>query len=156
MSDFNHLDEHGHVHMVDVGGKDPTSRVAVAEGFVAMDAATADRLFAGTLDKGDALATVRIAAIQATKQTPTLIPLCHPLSVDRVEVFVERVDNGARIEVLCGVVARTGVEMEAMTGAVVGALTLYDMIKGIDRGATIESVRLLSKSGGKSGEWTRE
>jgi len=96
MSDFNHLDEHGHVHMVDVGGKDPTSRVAVAEGFVAMNAATADRLFAGTLDKGDALATVRIAAIQATKQTPTLIPLCHPLSVDRVEVFVERVDNGAR------------------------------------------------------------
>jgi len=156
MSDFNHLDEHGHVHMVDVGGKDPTSRVAVAEGFVAMNAATADRLFAGTLDKGDALATVRIAAIQATKQTPTLIPLCHPLSVDRVEVLVERADNGARIEVLCGVVARTGVEMEAMTGAVVGALTLYDMIKGIDRGATIESVRLLSKSGGKSGEWTRE
>jgi len=156
MSDFNHLDEHGHVHMIDVGGKDPTSRVAVAEGFVAMNAATADRLFAGTLDKGDALATVRIAAIQATKQTPTLIPLCHPLSVDRVEVLVERADNGARIEVLCGVVARTGVEMEAMTGAVVGALTLYDMIKGIDRGATIESVRLLSKSGGKSGEWTRE
>jgi cyclic pyranopterin phosphate synthase len=156
MSDFNHLDEHGHVHMVDVGGKDPSSRVAVAEGFVAMNAATADKLFAGTLAKGDALATVRIAAIQATKQTPTLIPLCHPLSLDRVEVLIERVDDGARIEVLCGVVARTGVEMEAMTGAVVGALTLYDMIKGIDRGATIESVRLLSKSGGKSGEWTRE
>jgi cyclic pyranopterin phosphate synthase len=156
MSDFNHLDEHGHVHMVDVGGKDPSSRVAVAEGFVAMNAATADKLFAGTLAKGDALATVRIAAIQATKQTPTLIPLCHPLSLDRVEVLIERVDDGARIEVLCGVDARTGVEMEAMTGAVVGALTLYDMIKGIDRGATIESVRLLSKSGGKSGEWTRE
>jgi cyclic pyranopterin phosphate synthase len=156
MSDFNHLDEHGHVHMVDVGGKDPSTRVAVAEGFVAMNAATADKLFAGTLAKGDALATVRIAAIQATKQTPTLIPLCHPLSLDRVEVLIERVDDGARIEVLCGVDARTGVEMEAMTGAVVGALTLYDMIKGIDRGATIESVRLLSKSGGKSGEWTRE
>jgi cyclic pyranopterin phosphate synthase len=121
-----------------------------------MNAATADKLFAGTLAKGDALATVRIAAIQATKQTPTLIPLCHPLSLDRVEVLIERVDDGARIEVLCGVDARTGVEMEAMTGAVIGALTLYDMIKGIDRGATIESVRLLSKSGGKSGEWTRE
>jgi cyclic pyranopterin phosphate synthase len=78
------------------------------------------------------------------------------LSLDRVEVLIERVDDGARIEVLCGVDARTGVEMEAMTGAVIGALTLYDMIKGIDRGATIESVRLLSKSGGKSGEWTRE
>ncbi len=156
MSDFNHLDEHGRVHMVDVGSKSPSSRVAVAEGFVAMNAATADRLFEGTLEKGDALATVRIAAIQATKQTPTLIPLCHPLYLDRVEVLVERVDDGARIEVLCGVDARTGVEMEAMTGAAVGALTLYDMIKGIDRGASIESVRLLSKSGGKSGEWTRE
>lgn len=155
MSDFNHLDEHGHVHMVDVGEKSPSSRVAVAEGFVSMNAATADKLFGGTLAKGDALATVRIAAIQATKQTPTLIPLCHPLSLDRVEVLIEREDDGARIEVLCGVEARTGVEMEAMTGAVVGALTLYDMIKGIDRGATIESVRLLSKSGGKSGEWTR-
>jgi cyclic pyranopterin phosphate synthase len=156
MSDFNHLDEHGRVHMIDVGEKNASLRVAVAEGFVAMSAATADKLFAGTLAKGDALATVRIAAIQATKQTPTLIPLCHPLSLDRVEVLVERVDDGARIEVLCGVNARTGVEMEAMTGAAVGALTLYDMIKGIDRGATIESVRLLSKSGGKSGEWTRE
>jgi cyclic pyranopterin phosphate synthase len=156
MSDFNHLDEQGRVHMVDVGGKNSSSRVAVAEGFVAMSSTTADKLFAGTLAKGDALATVRIAAIQATKQTPTLIPLCHPLSLDRVEVLIERVDDRARIEVLCGVEARTGVEMEAMTGAAVGALTLYDMIKGIDRGASIESVRLLSKSGGKSGEWTRE
>lgn len=156
MNDFNHLDEHGRVHMVDVGGKQPSSRVAVAEGFVAMDVATADELFSGTLAKGDALAAVRIAAIQATKQTPTLVPLCHPLSLDRVEVLIERVEEGARVEVLCGVEARTGVEMEAMTGAVVGALTLYDMIKGIDRGATIESVRLLSKSGGESGVWTRE
>ena len=156
VSEFNHLDEHGLVHMVDVGGKNPSSRVAVAESFVDMNAATADRLFSGSLAKGDALATVRIATIQATKQTSTLIPLCHPLALDRVEVSVERAESGARIEVLCGVEARTGVEMEAMTGAAVGALTLYDMIKGIDRGATIESVRLLSKSGGKSGEWQRE
>lgn len=155
MSDLNHLDDEGHVHMVDVGAKVPTVRVAVAEAAVTMDEVTADRLFAGQLDKGDALATVRIAAIQATKQTPTLIPLCHPLSLDRVEVVVERTDRGARIEVLAGVEARTGVEMEAMTGAAVGALALYDMIKGIDRAALIESVRLLSKSGGKSGEWQR-
>lgn len=156
MSELNHLDDEGNVHMVDVGSKAQTVRVAVAESSVAMDAATADRLFGGNLEKGDALATVRIAAIQATKLTPLLIPLCHPLALDRVEVLIERTDHGARIEVLCGVDARTGVEMEAMTGAAVGALTLYDMIKGIDRGASIASVRLLSKSGGRSGEWTRE
>jgi cyclic pyranopterin phosphate synthase len=155
MNEFNHLDDDGHVHMVDVGGKTPTVRIAVAESVVSMDPGTADKLFAGNLAKGDALATVRIAAIQATKQTPLLIPLCHPISLDRVEVAIERSEGGARIEVLCGLEARTGVEMEAMTGAAVGALTLYDMIKGIDRGATIESVRLLSKSGGKSGEWIR-
>jgi cyclic pyranopterin phosphate synthase len=142
--------------MVDVGAKASTVRVAVAEASVAMDDATAKKLFGGTLSKGDAMATVRIAAIQATKLTPTLIPLCHPLSLDRVEVSIEPADQGARIEVLCGVDARTGVEMEAMTGASVAALTLYDMIKGIDRGASIESVRLLSKFGGKSGEWTRD
>lgn len=156
MSDLSHLDDQGNVHMVDVGAKASTVRVAVAEASVAMDDATAEKLFGGTLSKGDALATVRIAAIQATKLTPTLIPLCHPLSLDRVEVLIEPSDQGARIEVLCGVDARTGVEMEAMTGASVAALTLYDMIKGIDRGAFIESVRLLSKSGGKSGEWTRD
>jgi cyclic pyranopterin phosphate synthase len=155
MNEFNHLDDDGRVHMVDVGGKTPTVRIAVAESVVSMDPGTADKLFAGNLAKGDALATVRIAAIQATKQTPLLIPLCHPISLDRVEVAIERSEGGARIEVLCGLEARTGAEMEAMTGAAVGALTLYDMIKGIDRGATIESVRLLSKSGGKSGEWIR-
>jgi cyclic pyranopterin phosphate synthase len=155
MDDMNHLDDQGNVHMVDVGEKATTRRLAVAEAFVIMDEATADKLFAGDLSKGDALATVRIAAIQATKQTPALIPLCHPISLDRVEVAIERTTRGARIEVLCSVDARTGVEMEAMTGASVAALTLYDMIKGIDRGASVESVRLLSKSGGKSGEWTR-
>ena len=155
MDDMNHLDDQGNVHMVDVGEKATTRRLAVAEAFVIMDEATADKLFAGDLSKGDALATVRIAAIQATKQTPALIPLCHPISLDRVEVVIERTARGARIEVLCSVDARTGVEMEAMTGASVAALTLYDMIKGIDRGASVESVRLLSKSGGKSGEWTR-
>ena len=156
MSDVNHLDDQGNVHMVDVGAKATTRRVAVAEASVIMDAATADKLFSGDLAKGDAMATVRIAAIQATKQTPALIPLCHPISLDRVEVAISRTFQGARIEVLCGVDARTGVEMEAMTGASVAALTLYDMIKGIDRGASIEAVRLLSKSGGKSGEWTRD
>jgi len=155
MSDFNHLDDEGNVHMVDVGAKQASVRVAVAEALVTMTPATAEKLFAGELAKGDALATARIAAIQAAKQTPTLIPLCHIIALDRVEVVIERTESGARIEVLAGVTARTGVEMEAMTGASVGALALYDMIKGIDRAASIESVRLLSKSGGKSGEWTR-
>ncbi len=156
MNEMNHLDDQGNVHMVDVGAKATTQRVAVAEALVIMAVATADKLFGGDLPKGDALATVRIAAIQATKQTPALIPLCHPISLNRVEVTIDRTTQGARIEVLCGVDARTGVEMEAMTGASVAALTLYDMIKGIDRGASIQSVRLLSKSGGKSGEWTRD
>lgn len=155
MDDMNHLDDQGNVHMVNVGEKATTRRLAVAEAFVIMEEATADKLFAGDLSKGDALATVRIAGIQATKQTPALIPLCHPISLDRVEVAIDRTTRGARIEVLCSVDARTGVEMEAMTGASVAALTLYDMIKGIDRGAFMESVRLLSKTGGKSGEWTR-
>ena len=116
---------------------------------------TSEKLFSDRLEKGDALATVRLAAIQATKRTSDLIPLCHPLPIDRVTVEIEAVESGARIEVLVGVEAKTGVEMEAMTGAAVGALTLYDMIKGIDRSACVETVRLLSKSGGKSGEWRR-
>ena len=155
MSEFNHLDDRGDVHMVDVGGKPVTVRVAVAEAFVSMAAETSRKLFADELEKGDALATIRIAAIQATKRTPDLIPLCHPLSIDRVTVGIEPVESGARIEVLVGVEARTGVEMEAMTGACVGALALYDMVKGIDRSASVEAVRLLSKSGGKSGDWRR-
>jgi cyclic pyranopterin phosphate synthase len=155
MSDLNHLDDEGNVHMVDVGAKPESTRVAVAEASVSMDATTVERLFGGELEKGDALATVRIAAIQAAKQTPTLIPLCHPIVLDRVDVIIERTSSGARIEVLTAVTARTGVEMEAMTGAAVGALALYDMVKGIDRGASIDAVRLLSKSGGRSGEWSR-
>lgn len=155
MSDLNHLDDRGNVHMVDVGAKPVTTRVAVAEAFVEMASETTDRLFSDELDKGDALATIRIAAIQATKRVPDLIPLCHPLPLERVEVSVERTDLGARIEVLVGVQARTGVEMEAMTGASIGALALYDMIKGIDRGASVKNVRLLKKSGGRSGEWER-
>jgi len=142
--------------MVDVGGKPTTVRVAVAEAFVSMAPETSVKLFADRLDKGDALATVRLAAIQATKRTSELIPLCHPLPIDRVTVEIEAVESGARLEVLVGVEAKTGVEMEAMTGAAVGALTLYDMIKGIDRSACVETVRLLSKSGGKSGEWRRD
>lgn len=152
---FSHLDAEGSVHMVDVGGKEITQRRAVAEVVVTMDAAVKGRLFAGELPKGDALAMVRLAAIMGAKRTPELVPLCHPISLDAVTVDVEAIDAGARIVVTATVAARTGVEMEAMTGAAIGAVALYDMIKGLDRGAEIGPLRLLSKSGGKSGEWHR-
>jgi cyclic pyranopterin phosphate synthase len=156
MSDgFSHLDSEGSVHMVDVGGKQVTSRRAVAEVVVTLDDSVRDRLFTGDLPKGDALAMVRVAAIMAAKRTPELVPLCHPVSLDAVTVDIEPTEVGARIVVTATVAARTGVEMEAMTGAAVGAVALYDMIKGLDRGAEIGSLRLVSKSGGKSGEWHR-
>jgi len=155
MTDMNHLTEDGTVRMVDVGAKDVTRREAVAVADVSMAESTADRLFAGDLPKGDALATVRIAAIQAVKKTPDLIPLCHPLQVSGVDVEVGRNESGASISVAVRIDGRTGVEMEALTGASIGALAMYDMIKGIDRGASIKSVRLESKTGGASGDWHR-
>ncbi len=156
MGEMNHLNQDGTVRMVDVGAKDETERRAVAVADVMMQSATSDRLFSGDLPKGDALATVRIAAIQATKRTPDLIPLCHPLQLSGVDVDIVRTESGAEISVEARLTGRTGVEMEAMTGAAVGALALYDMVKGIDRSAQISSVRLLHKSGGKSGPWNRD
>jgi cyclic pyranopterin phosphate synthase len=113
------------------------------------------RLFGGDLPKGDALGVARIAAIMATKQTSSLIPLCHPIPIDGVDVTIDETEHGARIEVTTRTSAKTGIEMEAMTAAAIGAVALYDMVKGIDRGAEVASVRLLHKSGGKSGEWNR-
>lgn len=155
MDDMNHLDDRGNVHMVDVGGKQVTDRVAVAAADVEMSASTQTRLFGANLPKGDALATVRIAAIQGAKRTPDLIPLCHPLAISSVSVSIEKTPSGARITVTVAVTAKTGVEMEAMTAASIGALAMYDMIKGIDRGARVAGVELLSKTGGRSGEWHR-
>ena len=152
---LSHVGDDGNARMVDVGAKPATRRRAVAEATVALSSTAADALFGGTLPKGDALAVVRVAAIQAAKRTSDLIPLCHPLGLDVVDVDIGRSDEGARIEVRCEVTARTGVEMEAMTGAAVGALALYDMVKAVDRGAAIGPVRLLEKSGGRSGEWRR-
>lgn len=153
--DFTHLDDKGHVRMVDVGSKDPTQRHAVAEATVVMSEKTRDRLLSGDLPKGDAMATVRLAAIQGAKRTPDLVPLAHPLAIDAISVEIEATDTGARITVSVSVTAKTGVEMEAITGAAIGAIALYDMIKGLDRGAEIASVRLLEKWGGKSGSWRR-
>lgn len=154
--ELTHLDDAGNVHMVDVGEKAATARRAVAEATVRMDESTRDRLFTGDLPKGDAVATVRIAAIQGAKETSSLVPLCHPIFVESLTVEVEPVAVGATITVTATVTAKTGVEMEAMTGAAIGAVALYDMIKGIDRGAVIDNIRLLEKSGGRSGEWRRE
>ena len=153
--DFTHLDDEGHVRMVDVGSKDPTQRHAVAEATVAMSEETRARLFSWDLPKGDAMATVRLAAIQGAKRTPDLVPLAHPLAIDAISVEIEATDTGARITVSVSVTAKTGVEMEAITGAAIGAIALYDMIKALDRGTEIASVRLLEKRGGKSGSWRR-
>lgn len=155
MTDFPHLSDSGDVHMVDVGGKDITERVAVAECLVAMSDSTRAALFGGDLPKGDALAAVRLAGIMASKRTPDLIPLCHPVAITGVEVLVEPVPVGARIEATVRTRGQTGVEMEAMTAVSVAALTLYDMVKGVERGVEIGPLRLLSKSGGRSGTWTK-
>jgi cyclic pyranopterin phosphate synthase len=142
--------------MVDVGRKAATVRTATAESIVRMSPAAHRALKAGALKKGDALAAVRIAGIQAAKRTSDLIPLCHPLALTHVDVSVTlRGRDAAVVTCTVGCTGPTGVEMEAMTGACVGAIALYDMVKSVDRGMTIESVRLLSKSGGKSGAYKR-
>jgi len=155
VDELTHLDETGSARMVDVGAKAPSDRQAVAEAVVVLSESTRAALFEGSLPKGDATAVARVAAIQAAKRTAELIPLCHPLALSSVTVDIEEVDVGARLVVTVRTTDRTGVEMEALTGASIGALTIYDMVKGIERGAEIGPVRLLRKSGGSSGEWER-
>ncbi len=141
--------------MVDVSEKEVSVRVASAESIVVLAKEPAEALFGGTLPKGDALAAIRLAGIMGAKRTAELIPLCHPLPIDAVDVSVTRVDEGARIVAEVTTTGRTGVEMEAMTAVTVAALTLYDMVKGIERGVEIGPVRLLRKTGGRSGTWER-
>ena len=156
MSDLSHINDDGEVAMVDVGAKAPTMRAARARASIQLLRSTREALFEGSLPKGDALATVRVAAIQGAKRTADLIPLCHPLALDAIDVDIEATDDGAVIEVEVRLTGRTGVEREAMTGAAIGALTMYDMVKGVDRAARVSSVELLTKSGGASGEWKRD
>jgi cyclic pyranopterin phosphate synthase len=155
--ELTHLDAQGRARMVDVGAKDATARVAVASAFVRMAPETRARLVSGDVPKGDVWATARIAGIQAAKRTPELIPLCHAIALTSVEVHFELDPDGQRVEIRATARAkdRTGVEMEALTAATVAALTLYDMLKAIDRAITIEQVALLEKRGGKSGDWAR-
>ena len=154
---LTHLDAEGAARMVDVGAKPVTERRAVARAIVRMAPETARAVLAGDAPKGDVLGTARIAGIQAAKRTGELIPLCHPIGLDHADVEAE-VDADAgtiTLTATAGVMARTGVEMEAMTAAAVAALTVYDMVKGIERGVSVERVELLAKSGGRSGDWHR-
>jgi cyclic pyranopterin phosphate synthase len=155
---LTHLDEGGRARMVDVGAKPETHRIAKAEAMVTMSAATLALVEAGSGKKGDVLATARIAAIAALKKTADLIPLCHPVRVVGTDVMLapDRELPGVRVEVEVHAFDRTGVEMEAMVGATAAALTIYDMVKGVERGVTIGPVRLLEKSGGRSGSWRRK
>lgn len=155
MGQLPHLDEAGQAHMVDVGDKAATRRQAVAEALVRMSAESTAALFGGGLAKGDALAVARVAGIQAAKRTSELIPLCHPLALTGVEIDIVQVDEGAHISVRVGTTGPTGVEMEALTAASVAALSLYDMVKSLERGVEIGPIRLLEKSGGRSGTWVR-
>lgn len=158
MSDLTHFDSSGRAHMVDVSAKATTAREAVAAGTVRMAQKTLDLIRQGGHAKGDVLAVAQVAAIMGTKRTADLIPMCHPLPIDGVEVALTPCDDPPRVEitVTVRVEGRTGVEMEALTGVSAAALTLYDMCKAVDKGMTLENIRLLSKTGGKSGTWTRE
>jgi len=158
MSKLTHLDEQGAARMVDVGDKAVTERVAVAGASVYMLPDTLQLLREGSHKKGDVLAVARIAGIQGAKKTPDLIPLCHPLMLNAVEVEFELDDTALCVHVraTCRVSGKTGVEMEALTAVALAALTIYDMCKAVDRGMEIRQVALLSKDGGKSGTWQRE
>jgi len=152
---LTHLDSSGRARMVDVSGKEITTRTATAAGRVLLSAEAVAALRDGTVPKGDALAVARIAAIGGAKQTPDLIPLCHPIGLHGVTVDLTVGDDGVRIEATARTADRTGVEMEALTAVAVGALALIDMIKSVDKAAVITDVMLLEKTGGKSGRWSR-
>ena len=153
--ELTHIDEAGEAHMVDVGDKAVTRRVAVAEGVVAMSPDLVEKFFSGDLPKGDAAAVARVAGILGAKKTAELIPLCHPLPLDSVEISLRRGGHGVTVTATVSTTGRTGVEMEAMTAVATTALTIYDMVKGVERGVTIEAVRLRMKEGGRTGTWER-
>jgi cyclic pyranopterin monophosphate synthase len=158
MSELTHFDEHGRARMVDVGAKDETHRVAVASGEVRMQPETVQLIEEGRAGKGDVLAVAEIAGIMAAKKTAELVPLCHPLPLTSVKLTLntDRKSNRVLIEATVETRGKTGVEMEALTAVSVAALTVYDMVKAVDRGMVIGEVRLEHKSGGRSGTWNRQ
>ncbi len=155
MSRLTHIDETGRANMVDVSAKAVTTREALAEGFVRMSAETLALALSGDAKKGDVRSTAEIAGIMAAKRTSELIPLCHPLALSKVEVRVEPGEGGLSVTARVRTSGQTGVEMEALTAVSVACLTVYDMLKAADKAMTIEAVRLMEKSGGKSGDWKR-
>lgn len=157
-SPLTHFDSAGQAHMVDVGAKQDTQRIARAIGRIVMQPATLALIQAGDAKKGDVIGIARVAAIQASKRTSDLIPLCHPLALTRVaaDFRIDAAANAVECEVIAQTTGKTGVEMEALTAVSVGLLTIYDMCKAADRGMKIENIRLLEKQGGKSGHWLAE
>ena len=153
MSKLTHLDETGAAHMVDVGAKPATERRAVAGGRITMSRGALEAIRDGNAPKGDVLSTARIAGIMAAKRTADLIPLCHPLALTKVSIDFTWEDNGIAVEAVAQTTGQTGVEMEALTAASVALLTLYDMAKALDRAMILGDIRLLEKSGGRSGDW---
>ena len=156
MTQLTHLNSQGEAHMVDISSKQDTSRLALAQSIVDLTPPIVAAINDKTLPKGDLFATVRIAAIQAAKKCSDLIPLCHPLPLSKITVDIVLDKTQLVITVECKTTGKTGVEMEALTAASVGALTAYDMCKGIDKGMVISQVKLLKKTGGKSGEWSAD
>ena len=152
---LTHFNQQGDAHMVDISAKDSTKRIATTEGRILMKAETLERILAGDNKKGDVLGIARIAGIMAAKKTPDLIPLCHPLSLTHVEVDLKTSNNPPSVycQTTVATDGKTGVEMEALNATQVALLTIYDMCKAVDKGMTIDGVRLLKKSGGKSGDW---
>ena len=153
---MTHFDRAGRARMVDVGEKPETERVAVASGRVRMAAETIELIRTGRAAKGDVLAVAQIAAVMGAKRTPDLIPMCHPLILTRIDVVFELGQEEVRLEATVATRGRTGVEMEALTAVATASLTIYDMLKAVDRGMTIEEIRLESKEGGRSGRWSRD
>jgi cyclic pyranopterin phosphate synthase len=156
VSGLTHLDETGAAHMVDVGGKAVTAREAVARGRITMSAEAAAAIRDGSVKKGDVFATARIAGIMAAKKTSELIPLCHPLPLTRVAIDLDLDETGVTATATAATEGKTGVEMEALTAVAVTLLTLYDMAKALDKGMVLGDIRLLTKTGGKSGDWRAE
>ena len=154
---LSHLNDKGEAHMVDVSAKAVTSRTAIAEGFVSMAPKTLDLILEGKAEKGDVLATARIAGIMAAKRTAELIPLCHPLPLTQVtlDFTPSRDPSGIRVEATAKVEGKTGVEMEALTAVSIACLTLYDICKAVDRAMTFSGIRLIEKTGGRSGDFKR-
>jgi cyclic pyranopterin phosphate synthase len=155
VSGLTHIDAEGNAVMVDVGEKAPTARTATAEGRIRMQAETLQRIADGAVKKGDVLTIAQLAGIMGAKRTPDLIPLCHPLALTSVKVFLELEPElpAVRISATCKLEGRTGVEMEALTAVSVAALTVYDMVKAIDRSMVIEGIRLMHKAGGRTGDY---